>query len=112
MSDSIYLGDYDNTVSFQLKLNDAGVDLSSATQIEALIAGILVTSVNGANDLIRWDQAGYLTGEVRAKLGSLTGLAPGSHPCNFIIYTPDYPDGLVFDAVGIPVKELYMTGAP
>jgi hypothetical protein len=108
MADTVYLGDYDNTVNFVFKISSSPISLTDVTMIESVISGISVTSTNQVTDLIQWDQAGYQTGEIRCKFGAVSMLYPGTHKCTFVLYNPTYVNGLVFEPIDIIVKQLYV----
>lgn len=106
MADTVYIGNYDNTVDFQLSADGSAVDLTSTTQIDAFIDGISVVSTNQSTDSIRWSQAGYSTGEIRCKFGGVNGLSPGLKSCYFIAYDPINTNGIVFDPVDLEAKRI------
>lgn len=68
MSEVVYLG-HDNDIRLVLKQDSVASDLASVTQIDLVLGTKTISSVNNANDSIRWAQAGYATGEVRLELG-------------------------------------------
>ena len=103
----VYLGSYDNTNDFQLQSDGVAIDLSSVTNINANINGVDVLSTNQSNDLIRWDQVGYATGEIRCKFSSVSGLTDGGADCYFIVIDPTNTNGVVFGPI-----TLYMLTLP
>lgn len=106
MAEVVYIGDYDNTNDLRLDSNGTPISLSSVTQIDAQMGTVSVSSTNQGDDPIRWNVAGYATGEMRCKFGSLEGLVPGVWPCYFIVYEPTNPNGIVFGPVNFRVLSL------
>jgi len=107
----------DNRVDLRLKAdyNDGNgmdyVDLAAATRMDIIVGSITVTSTNTANDVIRWAQVGYATGEVRMWLGQYTylvGTTPtylptGRYDAPLIVYDPTNTHGIVWGHVPIHV---------
>lgn len=106
MSETVYIGDYDNTNDLRLDSNGTAISLSSVTQIDAKIGLVEITSTNQGDDPIRWNVAGYTTGEIRCKFGGIEGLNPGHWPCYFIVYEPTNPNGIVFGPVSFDVLDI------
>lgn len=102
----VYIGDYHNHNDFLLTNGGVAIDMSAVTQIDANIHGVDVVSTNQSADLIRWDQAGYQSGEIRCRFGAAPGLVPGSHPLRFVVYDPTNPNGVVFDDMTLLVVQL------
>ena len=106
MAEYVFKGDWENTNDFRLDSDGTALDLSSVTQIDANIAGVDIVSTNQADDLIRWSQVGFVTGEIRCQFGSAPGLMPGAWPCYFIVYDPVNVDGIVFGPMTLTVVQL------
>lgn len=102
----IYLGQYENTLDFRLDSDGTALNLQEVTEISANIAGVDVVSANGANDLIRWNGVGFVTGEIRCRLGPAVGLMQGKFPCYFIVVDPTNPGGVVFGPVTLDIVAL------
>lgn len=102
----VFIGDYNNVNDFRLKTADVPIDLSPVTQIDLNINGIDVTSTNQGNDLVRWDQPGYETGEIRCKLGNIDGLVAGYAQMWITIYDPTNPNGVVFEPIRLEIHAL------
>lgn len=102
----IYRGSYDNTIDLRLESDKVAIDLSTATTITANIEGVTTSSTNQSSDLIRWDQAGYETGEIRCQLGELTGLSVGTFDMWIIVEDTLNTDGIVFPPIVVRVVDL------
>jgi hypothetical protein len=108
----------DNRIDLRLKadLNDgSGMQyqpLAAVNKMEVVVGGVTVSSENGANDVIRWAQSGYATGEVRMWLGRYTykvGLIDtylpiGRYDAPLIVYDPSNAHGIMWEHVPILVK--------
>lgn len=103
-SEIIYLGT-DNTVDLILKADDVAVSLASVTKMELTVGAVLISSTNLATDTIRWNQAGYDTGEVRLQIGKVTGLAIGQYDAPLVVYDATNDDGIVWITVPLTVTD-------
>lgn len=92
ITEVVYLG-RDNRNDLLLKAEDVAQDLGAVTRITAAFGEELVVSDNGGSDPIRWDQAGYDTGEIRCTFGGET-LELGKHQVPLVLYDPDNPNGV------------------
>lgn len=106
MAEIVFIGDWDNTNDLQLLSDGAAISTDSVTRIDANINGADVTSTNQSSDLLQWGGVNYLTGEVRCKLGAVTGLAPGPSDMYLIVYDPTNPNGVVFGPVRLTIIDL------
>lgn len=87
----------DNTSEVMLTQDGVAVNTSSFTKMTLTFGPYLVTSTNQPTDPIRWGVTGYQGGEVRFKLGGLIGISPADYPrVPFVVYSADYPEGLVW----------------
>lgn len=95
--ETIYIG-RDNTIDLILKADGEAVDLSSVTQIDVSVGGVVIESSNADTDAIRWAQVGYDTGEIRISFGSVDGLVASSAKkwAYIVIYDLENPDGVVW----------------
>ena len=97
----------DNTSEVQLTQDDVPISTSPFTKMTLTFGPYLVESTNLANDPIRWGVVGYMTGEVRFKLGSLIGISPADYPkVPFVVYSADYPEGLVWSFLRFLAEEV------
>lgn len=111
MSEIVYIGDYDNYNDFQLKAEDEDgvlqpMDMSSVTEITANIDGNDIVSTNQSNDPIRWNQLGFVTGQIRCKFGPVVSSPSSLKQCYFIVVDPTNPSGVVFDPIILTLVEL------
>lgn len=102
----VYLGSFDNVINLQLQNDGVPLNLSSTTQITGNVGGLITVSTNTSNDLIRWEQPGYQTGEIRCKLGVLPGLTIGFHEFWVIVFDALHINGVVFEPIPIQVVTL------
>ncbi len=84
----VYLS-HDNINQLILRESGVGKNLSDATKITATFNDVLIESTDKANGLIKWDQSGYATGEIRLDLGG-QAIPSGTYDKVYII---------VYDAV-------------
>jgi hypothetical protein len=102
----VYRGPYDRTHDFGLREDGAALSLESVTQIDINIGGVTVVSTNQPSDLVRWEQQGYSTGEVRCFPGRVPGIQLGWQPCWLIIYDPTLPNGVPFGPIELDVQDI------
>ncbi len=93
-----FLG-HDNVVRLRLLRNGGAANLADVTRMDLVLAGssntYTISSDNSANSLIRWNQSGYETGEVRIMLGS-ANMTSGSYVSSLVIFDANYANGLVW----------------
>jgi hypothetical protein len=97
----IYIGSYNNTIDLRLESDGVPISTSSVTRIDANINGIDVSSTNQGSDLIIWDQLGYAEGEVRCRLGPVSGLEPYFGDMYLVVFDPTNPDGVIFGPITV-----------
>ena len=103
---------YDNDIRIVLESDGVAQSTAALTQIKLIIGGTTYTSDNTAGKRIRWNQAGYDTGEVRITLGKAGGTGDTSVPtaglysnCPLVVYDATYDDGLRWgDGLDIKVR--------
>ena len=108
VNEVIYLG-RDNSVDLLLKADGVAEDLSTTTQIDAIFdTSITVESTNAATGPIKWNQAGYETGEIRIDLtdSDESDITVGQYTVKIITYTAEHTDGLYWGEVNIRVREV------
>jgi len=93
----------DNSIDLRLYADSTEVDLASVTEIRLAIGSVVVTSTDSASGEIRWNQAGYDTGEIRILAGSNTALSTGRYNGALVVYDPTNPLGVVWDN-DIPIR--------
>jgi len=101
-SEVIWLG-HDNAINLLLKEDGTAKDLSDVTKMTLTVNGTLITSTDKATGYIRWDQAGYDTGECRLFLGDLA-LSVGRWACPLIVFDTAATDGIVWGMVPVEIK--------
>ena len=103
--DTIYLG-HDNSVDLILKVDNVAYSLASITSITATFGDVTITSTDAAAGTIRWNQAGYATGEIRLVMGALETITASERPYNVPIVTYDAVNttGIVWGKYKIKVK--------
>jgi len=110
-TETVYLG-HDNSIDLILKSKIppygpwSAIDLSGVSKITLKIGSKLVESTNQASDLIRWVQSGYVTGEIRMFLGSLssTDVPPNLYSAFLTVYDSSNDDGIVWGMIPLIVK--------
>jgi len=86
---------HDNTIDLVLKEDGSAVSTTSVTKAKISFDDQTIISTNQAGDAIRWDQAGYATGEIRISLNNETVNA-GKHEATLTIYDAVNTDGVVW----------------
>jgi hypothetical protein len=100
LTESVYLG-HDNTIDLILRADDIAIPTSSITKITLLIGDTLLSSTNQVTDHIRWNQSGYVVGEVRLQLGH-EDLVAGKYPrCYLTVYDIVNTEGIVWGALNL-----------
>ena len=94
---------HDNTINLVLKEDGSAIDTSGLTKITTTLGGITFKSTNQAGDLIRWNQVGYETGEIRINLGD-QNLSVGRHKATIVVYNASNPDGIVWGSLTVRVE--------
>ena len=102
MSEIVFLA-HNNTIDLLLKAGGTAQNLSSVTKITATFGTTTITSTDHAAGVIKWDNAGYDTGEIRLDLGGET-IAAGSYYTAIVVYDAINTDGIVWGYVMIDVK--------
>ena len=102
----VYIGDYDNTNDFILQSDGVAIDMSNITRIDANINGQVISSTNLSTDLIRWDQSGFQTGEIRCKFGTVVPTIEGLYGVTLIIFDVLNPKGVIFPVIPITAVAL------
>ncbi len=102
MSEIVYLA-HDNTIDLLLKANDVAENLSGVTKITATFGAVTITSTDKAAGAIKWDQAGYDTGEIRMDLGG-ESISAGTYYVYIVVYDAVHTDGIVWDKISIKVE--------
>lgn len=100
-----YIG-HDNTIDLILKADGVAVSLASVTKITLTLGTLLIESTNQATDPIRWNQAGYDTGEVRLQIGEVEGLVEGKFSAPLIVYDSTNDDGIVWQLIPLIVRDV------
>ena len=96
-NDEIIYLDRDNSVDLVLYSNSSAQDLSSVTEIRLVAGSAIVTSTDAATGFIRWNQAGYDTGEIRIVAGGATQLSTGRFTGALVVFDPSNTSGIVWD---------------
>jgi hypothetical protein len=102
MSEIVYLT-HNNTIDLILKSDGVAQDLSAVTKITATFRGITITSVNKVTGLIKWGNAGYVTGEIRLDLGE-QAIAAGDYNVPIVVYDEINTLGVVWGYIRVQVK--------
>lgn len=103
MAETVYLY-HDNSIDLILKADGTAVGTSAVTMITASFGTVLCKSTDKAAGIIRWDQAGYDTGEIRMFLGGATSVVVDKYPeVPIVVYDATNPNGVVWGTVEIDV---------
>lgn len=86
-----------NSIDLVLYANSSVQSLASVTEIRLAVGSAIVTSTDAAAGFIRWDQAGYDTGEIRIVAGSATQLSTGQFTAALVVFDPSNTAGVVWD---------------
>lgn len=100
----IYLG-FDNYNALLLKVDGVSYDLTDITRMDLYFGSQNITSTNEDDDPIRWQKAGYATGEVRLYLGGET-IDPGEYGAVLVVFDAANPKGLVWGSFKAYVTEV------
>lgn len=106
-TEKLYL-ERDNTVDLILKEDGVALDLSGVTSIKAVFNEIEITSTEKETGLIKWDQGGWETGEIRldcANDSTLVAQGGGTWDVAVITIDPSNPLGIDWGSVRIEVIE-------
>ena len=87
----------DNSVDFSLYSDSSAADLASVTEIRLALGSVVVTSTDSAAGLIRWNQSGYATGEIRIMAGLSTLLSTGRYNASLVVFDAASTNGIVWD---------------
>lgn len=96
----LYIG-RDNSIDLQLWASGTGttessaVNLAAVTEIKLRLGGLLINSTDSAAGVIRWNQAGYKTGEIR--IFASTALSTGAFTAALAVIDPTNSTGIVWD---------------
>jgi hypothetical protein len=104
MAREIVFKGHDNSIDLLLKANATAVDLSTVLRMTLTVGTVLITSTNNATHPMRWNQAGYATGEARLFLGDVTAVSTGTYDAPLISYGADYLNGLVWGEVPLIIR--------
>ena len=100
----VWLG-HDNHIKLILKSCGSAVDLSGTTAMTLNFGGQTLTSTNGTDQCMTWNQAGYDTGEAHIHIGSFTSLTAGHFDAVIVVYDPTNASGVVWgDIVPLVIK--------
>jgi copper chaperone CopZ len=102
MSEIVFLA-HNNTIDLLLKADGVAQDLSNVTKITATFRATTIISEDHVSGSIKWDNAGYATGEIRLDLGGQT-IAARSYCVPIVVYDLANTDGVVWGYVPIEVK--------
>jgi hypothetical protein len=95
--EKVYPG-YGNLIRLQLTEDGGPADLSGVTGAALVLNGRSIIASTPAGGALTWSQSGYLPGELRLALNALSPpLTPGFHAAWLILYSSDYPAGLVWE---------------
>lgn len=98
----VYLG-HDNWIDAVLKEDGSAKSMSAATKMTLTFGSLLVDSTNDAADPILWAKEGYLTGQIRIKLGQVA-IPAGSYDAPLVVYDASNPNGIVWGEIPIQVN--------
>ncbi len=105
ITENVILG-RDNSIDLILKENGTAIGTSAVTRIDLLLGKTLITSTNNSTHAILWNQAGYLTGEIRIFIGqSSYEVKPGKYMAQLIVYDALSTRGIVWDD-DVPIRVL------
>jgi hypothetical protein len=93
----------DNSIDLRLYADSTEVDLGSVTEIRLSVGSVVIASTDSAAGEIRWNQAGYDTGEIRILAGSNTALSTGRFNGALVVYDASNLLGVVWDN-NIPIR--------
>ena len=100
-TEKVFLG-HQNPIRLVLKENSSAIDASLITSA-SITLNCKIESADGAAGMIRWNQAGYETGEVRLYLGLSTKLQPGTYKAPLVLYDATSTAGIVWGNIDIQV---------
>ena len=92
----IYLN-RDNSIDLQVYSDSSAADLASVTEIRLALGSVTISSTDSVNGLIRWNKAGYETGEIRILAGLSTALSTGRYNAALVVFDAGSTNGIVWD---------------
>jgi hypothetical protein len=99
--EKIYIG-HDNPIRLVCKENSSAVDTTLLTKVSVTL-NVMLSSTSAAAGLIRWNQAGYESGEIRLMIGNSTMLLAGTYQAPLILFDAVNTNGIVWGMVPIQV---------
>jgi len=102
MAEIVYLT-HNNTIDLLLKSAGVAQDLSAITKITATFGSTTITSTDHAAGSIKWNNAGYDTGEIRLDLGG-ESITAGDYYVPIVIYDAVNTLGVVWGYISVQVK--------
>ncbi len=106
-TEKLYL-ERDNTVDLILLADGVAVDLAAVTSIKATFNNVEIVSTDKTTGLIKWDQGGWDTGEIRldcANDSSLISQGGGKWDVAIVVIDPSNALGIDWGSVRIEVIE-------
>ncbi len=100
--------DRENTVDLILLADGVAVDLAAVTSIKAVFNTVEIISTDKGAGLIKWDQGGWDTGEIRldcAADSDLVSQGDGTWDVPIVVIDPSNPTGIDWGSVRIEVIE-------
>lgn len=86
-----------NSIDLKLYADSSAVDLGSVTQIKLNLGSLVVDSTDSASGPIRWNQAGYETGEIRILASTTISYSTGKFKGALVVFDAANPAGIVWD---------------
>lgn len=106
-TEKLYLG-RDNTVDLVLKADGVAVDLAAVTEIKATFDQVEIISTDPATGLIKWNQGGYDTGEIRLECAAdstLVAQGGGTWDVPIVVIDPSNALGIDWGTIRVEVIE-------
>ena len=99
--EKVYLN-HQNPIRLVLKENSSAIDTSLIEKVSVTL-NYSVESTSASAGYIRWNQAGYESGEIRLYLGTSTKLLPGIYDAPIVIYDNVSTAGIVWGNIRLHV---------
>lgn len=102
MPEIVYLT-HNNTIDLLLKADGIAQNLSAVTKITATFGSTTISSTNKTTGAIKWDNAGYDTGEILLDLGG-QDIVAGVYYVPIVVYDAVNTLGVVWGYISVQVK--------
>ena len=98
----VYLG-HDNVMKYQLLASSSAASLTSITGMTLTFGSTLIANSSASTGAITWAGSGYITGEIRLRLGD-QAITAGTYNAPLVVYDAANSTGIVWGNIPLRVK--------